>query len=256
MAEEIKKEDVKDDKVEGEEEGSEVPETSESASEEDGGGEDGEDSGLDEEKVDPETLALARLLQNPTTRSAVIAALAKDSDVERKVSEGQSSKQIVRSVKDDLAKSLGKDWEFLAEKLAPMFDGLTNYVAQLEGKLSNQISQSTVESANQAAEKFFASTPEAKKFEGTMIKLMEDYEPPKDSAKLQPYLKRLFILAREENSHSGKALADKVKERIEKNSQQTTLKAGTRDAKEPEKVYKTSREAVLAAMETLNKVKK
>lgn len=208
----------------------------------------------EEEEVDSETLALAKLLVNPETRSAVIAALAKDSGIKERIADGETPKQVVRSIKDDLKKQLGPEWEFLAEKLAPMFDGLLNYTSQMESRLTAQISKSIEETSTAAAEKFFDRNPTAKPFEQGMMKLMNDFPPPKETAKLQEYLGRLFTLAKEDQGTrgvSGKKISQKIEERINRNSGATNLKGGEKEGQEAPKVYRTPREATLAALEMI-----
>jgi hypothetical protein len=183
----------------------------------------------EEFKVDKETYALISLLQNPQTRSSVIAALAQD--VGLQVTAGKTEKAVIKSVTDELKEALGDEWAFLGAKIGPLLEKrLEKERETFQSEFQKQTQKQVEADSEKATTEFFKDNPEAKKFEQRMVKLMDKFPP---SEKVQPYEYLEAIYAIAVNSGKGRMatkLAEKAQERVEKNSKDAKVEGLSNDS--------------------------
>lgn len=222
-----------------------------------GGKDDGNEEEKDEElleedkaesyKVDKETFALISLLRSPETRGAVIAALAADAGLA--VSKGETPKQAVKTVVEELEEALGDEWSFLAKKIGPVLEKRLNTDRQqIQAEFQEQAKKNIEQESEKATNEFFKDNPDAKKLEQRMVKLMDKY-PPSEKVTPYEYLEGIYAIAA--NSGKGRTatkLAEKAQERVERNSKDAKVEGLSNDEQIRQGSTKmTLRESVTAA---------
>ena len=148
----------------------------------------------DEEKIDlvlaKQGLQLLEALQNPRTSMTVLKALAESQGFT--ISQPNREEQDTDiGVKSLLKKSLGADWEFLADKLSPVLEQIERRV---ESKFEERDISSRQQSMKSAENGFFKENPEAKRHFKEMRSLAQDYPPPANKDYSQ-YFTNLYHMA-------------------------------------------------------------
>jgi hypothetical protein len=173
-----------------------------------------EESKEEKDLISQEDRNILALLKNPTTATLLIKSLAE----QHGLTLGEtSSKDVEKTLTNELKEVLGDEWAFLAEKLGPVIE---KQVGKVEKTIRNELSDSDKRQSKttfQKAEKqFFKDNPEARAYTKRMANLASKY-PPQEDADYDEYLGDLFTLAAGRKGSITDAVEKKKQARIAKN---------------------------------------
>jgi hypothetical protein len=205
---------------EAEETPAEVEEAEEEAEEEEKAEEEEPDKLSDEEVLNAKNLFKA--LKNPSTAKEIISVLARNAGLlETKQDVHTASKTIQEVFKE----SLGPDFAFIAEKLAPAIEKVLlsqkeDYENRLREVRQQQLTAQTESEVEKALSKLNRVTKgESKKFEAAMTHLMDDILPGNRTT-TEDYIFKLYRIASSEQSE--KRAKEKMTNKINRNANDVT----------------------------------
>lgn len=173
-----------------------------------------ETDGLSEDEQ-KESQNLYRLLKDPKTAKSVVAALAAQQGLLQSDSGKPLTKPEERAarkeIKEILSDALGKDYQFLADKLSTAFEGVLEQERADSSARFAEIQRGNVEREVVANyEKLAKDTKgESKKYEARMAQLAE--EIPIGSQDVRTYIERLYTVAAGERKTSPQKVADQIR---------------------------------------------
>jgi hypothetical protein len=178
----------------------EVPETEETSDEEEETPEEDSEGEMSEDEV-KESRQLYKLLKDPTSRNAVLTALASQAGLLPKGEDKPTKSETAaakREIKDILSEALGTEYSFLAERLSKGIDKvLEQERSENESKLltlqRQNVEREVVAEHNRLARE---TKGESKKFEARMAELSS--EIPVGNQDMRTYIKRLYTIASSE----------------------------------------------------------
>lgn len=201
--------------------------------------EESEDEEEEEEFSSSEADEARRLylaLKDPKTSKAVIAALAQQNGLLDKPepSTEKGREREVKSITTIFKEALGKEYDFLADRLAPAVEAVLSQEREQTEVRFREAEAHRIETAVvSATDKLNRDTKgESRKFENRMASLSE--EVPVGNMDIDTYVKRLYHLARAE-TNGQPASPKKTSDRIRQNANNAAdrLKGASRMAPEP-----------------------
>lgn len=214
---------------------------------------------LSEEET-KESQTLYKLLKNPNTRTAVLAALASKEGLLPSQGEKLTKKEETaakRGIKEILKDKMGSNYDFLSDKLADAFEEILQEERASSETRFQELQRTNVEKEVVANYDRLAreTKGESRKMEARMAQLAE--EIPIGSMDVRTYLNRLYAIASGEKRQAPVA---KTTDQIRKNAGDVSsrLKTGASplsDASIPNKKMSID-ESIKWAQEQLNKGKK
>jgi hypothetical protein len=210
-----KKEEVKAEKIEEKEEKPEVTlEAEEETGDEDEEEEEKEDKGLSEDELD-ESRRLYLALKDPKAGPALIAALAQQAGLFRETIETKKdAKEVKKSTIELLKEGLGKDYEWLADKIGPAIEKV---VAQEKEEQQQQMQNLHLQNVEREVSSELAALAretkgESKKLEARMVELMDDL-PSSPNVSVKKYIRHLYTIASAGKTKqvTQKEVADKIR---------------------------------------------
>jgi len=166
------------------------------------------------EEVDDDTkqaIGLYNALKDPQTAVVVIRTLAERLGLD--VGTKKEAKAAQQTIEDIFRESLGSEYAFLADKIAPAVERAVNLrLQEVNSKLQEQEQKATEREVEDALSYLNRTTKgEAKKFEGRIVKLMDQFLPA-PGQKTRDYIKGLYNIAAAESREKAiqKGMADKI----------------------------------------------
>jgi len=219
-----------------------------------------EDEMSQEDRLQAKQLYLA--LKDPEKAGEIIKFLAEKSGYQR-IETKQEVKEAKDEVTESLKKSLGPDFDFLADKLAPAIkeileakltehnkDIRTNFEKLEEEKLKGQANLKM----NSLAKEFFAADTLPDDILTDMTKAMDRMNPSKDMT-VEEYVEEVFysVIGRKGITKSTKTKEDKIKRNVN-DVPSRIASSGIREPETPESHKKmTLKESIAAAEAELTK---
>jgi hypothetical protein len=161
-----------------------------------------------------ESKNLYKALSGPQA-NAIIAALAQQAGLFPKAGEAPLTKKeevsARKEIKDIFAEALGKEYGFLADRLAPAIEAVVKQERESSDNRFAELQQSNVErEVVTAYEKLATETKGAsKQFEARMASLSE--EIPIGNMNVATYMGRLYTIASNERKSSPQKVADQIR---------------------------------------------
>ncbi len=183
-----------------------------------------------------ESKNLYKLLKDPKTAKAVVAALAAQNGLFPGKGEEPLTKKeetaAKREIKDILSEALGDEYKFLSDKLSKAFESVLEQERGEQNSRFAEIQRQNVEREVTANYERLAKETkgESKKFESRMAQLAE--EIPIGSMDVRTYLDRLYTVA---SSEQRKVAPQKVADKIRRNAGDASarLKSGAVQVESP-----------------------
>ncbi len=203
----------------------------------------------DESIISDEDKSIIALLKNPTTAPATIQALAKQYGL--KLGE-TPTKQVEKTIANELREALGDQWDFLSEKLGPIIEKqVKDAEDRVRGELGDRDRKTTKSTFEKAERNFFQDNPDAKAYRKRMGTLSGRY-PPQEDADPEEYFNDLHILASGRKSSITDTIEQKRSARIAKNRGAGDLetKSSSKESGEPKTM--TLEESISSALKTVN----
>lgn len=211
-------------------------ETTETGGEENEDTEEGDTAAADSESEDEmsddevkESKNLYKLLKDPKTRNAVLAALAQEAGILPKAgTEGMTKKETAtakKEIKDIVKEALGDQYSFISDKIAAAFEQVLEQERSSNEEKILDLQRQQVEKDVIAEHSRLAreTKGESRKFENRMAELAT--EIPVGTMDMRTYIRRLYTIASSEKSATKAA---KPAEQIRRNASDASarLKSG------------------------------
>lgn len=207
-------------------------------------------------KTDSETemaLALFRSLKDPNKSADVIRLMAREAGLlETKKEEAVVAKTIEEVIKE----GLGEDYEFLADKLAPVIKTAVEMATKdLREQNERTAQEQEASKIKTAIDNVMGKYAEADKLEADVLKLMDEILPSPDQAP-GVYFERLLRIAAAEKGVTLKLKT--ASERIASNRDNSAVRLAAEGGKSETSVTKSAtsmnlNQAIEVAMEQLSK---
>lgn len=162
-------------------------------------------------------LGLYNLLNNPETAPQVIQMLGKQLGL---IKEPEAPRQKPPTISDIVKSSLGEEYAFLGEKLAPAFEQALNAAI---APIQQQLAQTSIKAEFENARQRLNSKTEGDfgKFESEITKLMDTLRPA-DGVPIEGYLEHLYTVAKYQKGAApiSRETAKKVVTKIQQTAQE------------------------------------
>lgn len=207
-------------------------------------------------KLDDETemaLALFRSLKDPAKSADVIRLMAKEAGI---IESPKQAETVAKTIEEVIKEGLGEDYEFLADKLAPVIKTAVEMATKdLREQSERTAQEQEAAKIKTAIDNVMGKYAEVEKLEADVLKLMDEILPSPDQAP-GVYFERLLKIAAAEKGITLKLKT--ASERIIANRDNSAVRLAAEGGKSEKAVTKSAtpmnlNQAVEAAMEQLSK---